>query len=96
VNEDFRSTWTTRDELAHIDGLGMHRRIDSKGHPRKYVTSSDTASTIALLESYLRSVELRSRWTGLDREAIVQHARKRIDLLRKLQTKEQDAHGESR
>jgi hypothetical protein len=67
--------WTTRDELAFLDGIGAWCND-------KPVTA---AARIFLLTKYLESLKLRSSWAALNRATIEDHVNTRIRQLSKLE-----------
>lgn len=59
--------WTTENELYFISKLGTH--FDPKV---KRTTMRPTRKT--LLSGYIKSLDSRSNWAGMDRNRIVAHA----------------------
>lgn len=69
-------TWNTRDEQAHIDGLGsfIDKRFKDTTGEKQYVCH--------LLEGYIRGALRRHTWDGIDREVAIEHAHRRLAKVR--------------
>lgn len=70
-------TWSTTDELAFIEGLGLHR--DRSLTPQ--ITHNE--ERLRLLRGYLAGLKLRTNMTGLDRAALEARATALIEQLTK-------------
>lgn len=58
--------WTTQSEMAFIDKLGFHRKHGATSRSR-------------LLIQYIKAMKLRKDWSGLDKDVILEHAKKVLD-----------------
>ena len=69
-------TWSTRDEQAHIDGLGsfMSHNFRDPVKEKQHVCH--------LLEGYIRSALRRHTWDEINREVAIEHAHIRLAKVR--------------
>ncbi len=64
-----RQFWSTEVELAFIRGLGTHAKRYFFTHP---------VSRVELLERYLQTTKTRVAWGNMDRERVIEYAKRQL------------------